>query len=878
MIGCLTKSAVLLLLAARLAWAQPVVGDSSKTEPPQVLRRSDLDTTLHYKAQTIHNSVSQRQTVLLGNAEVVYKNIKLQAGRIVVDWDGRELTAEGLVDSVWVYSQDHQDSTRVARISEEPVLIDGGTRMNGQRMMYNYASEKGRVVRGRTEIEDGTYFGAQIKKVGDKTFNVSQSVFTTCSLDSNPHYHFEARRLKMVVQEKVIAKPVVMYIGHIPIIALPFAVFPTERGRQSGIIAPTYGQSANEGRYLRGLGYYWAPSDYFDAKTTVDFYEKSGWLFRGGINYAVRYNLTGTISGSLTRKNFRSLYQPDYQERRWDLRVQHTQTIDPTFRIAASGYFVSDNSFYKDLSTNLAMRLTQELRSNMTVSKNWPNKKISLSANLSRTENLQNGNVTETLPQLTLRKSQTQLFKNAKSSAGSRQSRSTKWYESLYYSYSSNLTNTRRDYTIGSGQSAEQQTDRDLRINHNFNLFHNSPKKVFGWLSLNQNLNIDEDWFDKSNDYHYDPTAEQLKTTTVSGFAARHTFRYNASANTKIYGLFAPPIGDLNAIRHVVTPAISFNYQPDFSKDFWGYYQEIEKPDGQTIKQDRFSGTPRGEIKAINLSMQNLLQMKRGSGEKTKKIDLFTVNLNTGYNFAATSYRLSDLQSNWQANPAKNFSLSAGTTHSFYGWDKDSRSRVDRYLFSGDDLRSARLMRLTNLRLNFSWRLESKGEQPRSEADRVMTDPQAIMEALNQAETEAAAEEPGVLEENVREQGDRFQDESNISRLSIPWRLNLTFNFSLSQIDPNNPVRRYYLDISGAQVQLTEKWRIGYSAHLDLKEQKVSYQRFSIYRDLHCWEAQIDWVPSGISKRIYVRINIKAPMLQDIKLEKHGGTGSVLGY
>jgi hypothetical protein len=52
----------------------------------------------------------------------------------------------------------------------------------------------------------------------------------------------------MVVQEKVIAKPVVMYIGHIPIIALPFAVFPTERGRQSGLShRPTVKAPTKEG-------------------------------------------------------------------------------------------------------------------------------------------------------------------------------------------------------------------------------------------------------------------------------------------------------------------------------------------------------------------------------------------------------------------------------------------------------------------------------------------------------------------------------------------------------------------------------------------------------------------------------------------------------
>ena len=51
----------------------------------------------------------------------------------------------------------------------------------------------------------------------------------------------------MIVNDKVIAKPIVMYIGNIPVAALPFAVFPHRTGRHSGIIIPRYGESAREG-------------------------------------------------------------------------------------------------------------------------------------------------------------------------------------------------------------------------------------------------------------------------------------------------------------------------------------------------------------------------------------------------------------------------------------------------------------------------------------------------------------------------------------------------------------------------------------------------------------------------------------------------------
>ncbi len=279
----------------------------------------------------------------------------------------------------------------------------------------------------------------------------------------------------------------------------------------------------------------------------------------------------------------------------------------------------------------------------------------------------------------------------------------------------------------------------------------------------------------------------------------------------------------------------------------------------------------------VNFSVRNLFQMKRGIGEKEKKIDLFSMDFSTAFNFKAKQYRLSDLRTSWQANPVNNFSLSAGTTHSFYAYDPDLQSRVNRYLFDHGGWRDGDFLRLTSLNLNASIRLQGKGEKktekPGTETGLPEEGEEGMM-PMAQEDTEL-----DVLEESVSRRGDRFEGDRAFQKLSIPWRVNLTFNFYLDKSqNPDKPTKRYYLDVSGAEVSLTNNWRIGYSAHYDLEKGIVSYHRLTFYRDLHCWEAQIDWVPSGISKRFYFRINIKAPSLRDIKLERRGGAASVLGY
>jgi len=54
--------------------------------------------------------------------------------------------------------------------------------------------------------------------------------------------------MKVMVKDKIVARPVYLYIADVPVFALPFGIFPSERGRRSGIIGPAFGESTR-GRY-----------------------------------------------------------------------------------------------------------------------------------------------------------------------------------------------------------------------------------------------------------------------------------------------------------------------------------------------------------------------------------------------------------------------------------------------------------------------------------------------------------------------------------------------------------------------------------------------------------------------------------------------------
>lgn len=853
--------------ALQLAATDSVAADSVAGET----KDSGFDTTLFYDARIIESVIDSNKFYLKGEAVVKYQKMTLTAAQITVDQDQELLIAEGVLDTIWVFNEDSTEKTQKIDWVGTPVFTEGGEKLNGSKMIYNYRSQKGRIIRGRTDYESGKYFGEHIKKVQGKVLNVSNGWFTTCDKEDHPHFYFKARRMKIIPKEEVVAKPIVMYISGIPVAYLPFVFFPNKGGRHSGILIPRYGQSAREGRYLQGLGYYWAPSNYFDVTTKFNYYDRSGWMADSRLRYNKRYELDGNISGSITKKTPIG----SSEQNRWDLRIYHNQTINPTLKLRVNGNFVSDVNYYRSYSSNIDQRLNQQLTSNATLSKSWTESKNNLTINLSHSKSLaEGGTESKTLPQISFYHSSRQLFPPKKSEKrgptvrrrDTKTDDDTHWYHSVYYSYNSYLIN----------QTRSDQTEPVARnLNHRATLSMNSPSKLFGWLGWNHGLNYNEIWFDRAKKYYFDADRDSTDTDSIKqeiekGFASLRTFSYSASANTKIYGMFAPPIGNLVALRHVVTPSISFSYSPDFTDPAWGNYQEIKNPTGEVVAT-RFKyyggGVSTGQ-KSISFSVGNLFQMKTASivkgEEKEKKFDLFTLNFASYYNFEADSLRMGMLSSNLNANPAKNLSLRFSAQHDFYKYDYTSKRRIDEFLpLAGE------MPRLTYLSGNIGLRLSGKkptgaGKQPGQGS---LTDDEFSEGVLPETE-----ELPGMSSDN------RFEVEEAFSGLDIPWSANLSLDYSLSRSTPDYTTERFYLRVSQVQVQLTKNWSISYQAQYDLMKKELVSQSFNFHRDLHCWEMTFRWVPSGIYKEYYLRINIKASQLSDIKVEKRGGRASHVGY
>ncbi len=119
--------------------------------------------------------------------------------------------------------------------------------------------------------------------------------------------------------------------------------------------------------------------------------------------------------------------------------------------------------------------------------------------------------------------------------------------------------------------------------------------------------------------------------------------------------------------------------------------------------------------------------------------------------------------------------------------------------------------------------------------------------------------------ESIRQNPQAYIDFDN------PWSINLYYTFRYTNVwDQYEIVDRktvQTLSVNG-DVSVTKKWKVGFTTGYDFQNKELSYTSLEIYRDLHCWEMLINWIPFGFRKSYNLTIRVKSPILQDLKLTK----------
>ena len=802
-----------------------------------------------------------------GKATVKYEDILLEASYLEFDLNTNIVTAKGLPDSLGV-------------IQGAPKFTQGDTKFDAEEMSYNFQNKRGVIHKVWTEESGGYIHGDKIKRMEDNTINIKSGGFTTCSNKEHPHFQFRFSKARIIPDDMIVTGPVYVTIQDVPLpIGLPFAMFPNTKGQKSGLIIPTYGESANRGFYLENGGYYWAINEHYDLQLLGDIYTRGSWAIKPTFRYNQRYKFNGTLSLGFAVNRIGSEGAADYSKST-DFKVKWMHKQDPKahprHNFSADVNIISSN-FNKYNANSVNDYLSNTFKSSIAYQTNFGGK-VYLTLNAGHSQNTITKQVTVTLPEIALTVNRFYPFQNLKNATG-KWKNIGKQLSNINLSYAMNakyyvsgldtLLFPHHWYQDMSGWFNNLQRYSQNGIKHTIPI--NIPIKLFKHFTWTTSATF--------NDYMYFSRIERhladsvMQIDTIRGFNNLIDFNLSSSITTKLYGMARFSKGPIRAIRHVFTPTIGITYRPDFSDPKWKIYNNYVDINGELQTYNMFANTLYGTPSQNNSGMitynfNNTLDMKVPSRSDTitglKNVVLLeSLSFSGNYDLTKDSLNFSYMSVSARTTLFKKLKVTYTSVWDPYVIDSLGR-RVNRF----ELLENHRLFHKNNAAWNFSisWSINQNDikKWTTGKADSKTYDFQNEI-------TRRANGSDFVTEGELN---DILGNPKSYIDWNTPWSLTFSYNLRHSSnltyasymgIATNQVVQT--LAVSG-DISFSPKWKVNFSTGWDFTNHGLSYTSINIYRDLHCWEMRFNWIPIGSYKSWNFTINVKAQALQDLKLTK----------
>lgn len=795
------------------------------------------------------NQVSKNVLHLYKGAKVKYQDFELAADYIRLDRNTNELFASGVYDHNNKY------------VGRPVVIFPNDTPKSVDSLLYDYKKKEGNTYGIMTEVDGGFIQAKIIRKNLYDEMSLYHGLYSTCNLPY-PHTHFGIQISKGVVtKNQIIAGPSYLVVENIPIkfLAIPFGFFPKTNKRSSGFLFPSFGEDATRGFALRDVGWYLAFNDYWDSEIRASIYSKGSWETNIRTNYMVNYKYSGGFNLSYAALKSGVEGTQNYGTNKlFNVTWNHTQRqeANPGTSFSASVNFGS-SSYAKSVGFNQHQSVNDVARNNMSSSiaygRVFADGKVNFTTTMSHRQDITTGQVDLELPSFSLNVATFNPF-DSKNRVGEQ-----KWYQRITVGYSLQGRNS-----ISAKDSVLFKKETLSKFTNGFQ--HNIPISLsinaFKYFQFNTSVNYTERWYLQTIRKGLENEINGFKEVkdTVPGFRRAYDYSMSTGLSTKIYGQY-PKIGKIEAIRHVVTPSINLNYRPDFSDPRYGFYKEFVNDKGVLQKYSVFEGgifggPSAGKSMGIGFSVDNNIEAKvktsnDTTGKAFKKIPIIQgLTFSGNYNFMADSLKLSTISFSGRTS-IFNQKININFNGTFDPYVVNSEGvRIDKFT-----LKEGKLARLTNFGLSFDYSLNPSANKIRNNN---------VDSLRNQM--------PNMTKEQADALARISTDPNAFVDFNIPWNLNGAFSMNYSKRwDANSKTMRSdvtaTVNVNG-DVNLTPQWKVQFTSGYDLRQQALSLTRFSIYRDLHCWDMSVGWVPFGQYRSYNITIRAKSSILQDLKLTK----------
>ena len=315
-----------------------------------------------------------------GSVRISYQDITIQCDEVDYDRTSGDLVAYG------------------------NVIVDRGpSRFTADELRFNLETKTGIFFDASAQIDPMYSFtGREIEKLDETHYRIDRATFTTCSTDGRPPWSFHVREALVEEEGSGRFRGVAFKVQGVPVLYLPYMVFPLKQERTMGLLFPRLGYSDRRG-FNFGLPLYIPVGRSYDTTIFVDYY--TGGFF--GLGNLWRWT---PVAGARGLINLYAVWDREADELQWKVNGHHVQEDFLGFRLLAQVENMSDIDFFQDFDRTFYANTRRSLYSYAYMTRSFGPYALNLRADHRQTF-LASGDVTLIqLPEVELRSGATPVF------------------------------------------------------------------------------------------------------------------------------------------------------------------------------------------------------------------------------------------------------------------------------------------------------------------------------------------------------------------------------------------------------------------------------------------------------------------------------------
>jgi len=515
-----------------------------------------------------------RKVVATGNVEAVYHETKLTCDRATIYMDTKDAYLEGKVR-----------------------LVQMGGLLKGEEMVYNFETRKGTVLAAEGEAGPWHTRGDRADKIAADTYVHHRGYLTSCDFEE-PHTRLQAREVRVFMDDKVVLKNAVMYVGAVPLFYVPSYTHILDDKRPRVSFLP--GKSKDWGLFLlTSWKIYWTEN--LQGHYHEDYRERQGFASGFDIKYRLPVGGEGILRDYYTdekdihrKHGWSKLVHPDKggpntERQRYRFQLRHLWEIDKSNKAILEYNRTRDPALIRDFFLRESEESGASPPSYFQFLRTSPWYGLSFLVNkrVNRFET-----VTQQLPSVTLdlRPIELPWLPHFESSLH----RLSSWFYQSSYKYEHS--------NVADVKDGEQASLVSFDSTHE--IFY--PMRLLRRLNFRPFFKFQQTSFSRGST----DLSSQFRQAAAAGF----------DLTSKIFRVFSPETNflglNIHRLRHVITPSLTYAYQA--------------QPTINADKLLRSDGLRKSNV--ITPGMEHKFQTKRSNALGASTVDLARLTMNMPYN------------------------------------------------------------------------------------------------------------------------------------------------------------------------------------------------------------------------------------------------------